>query len=235
MASFDAIVIGSGIGGLACAAALAKTGHKVLILEQHYAAGGLTQTFSRAGFTWNVGMHYLGDMGAQGGARAVLDWLCDGQIDMASMGAVYDVIHFPEGFEIQFSRPEAALKLDLKEKFPDAASEIDAFFAMLGEAERAGRAVFMQRAMPGLLGKVYGLWHQAEVQKWWGRTTAEVLRETIRDPKLRAVLVAQRGDYGDPSEASSFGLHATALTIRLAAAKSLPRRWSPWLPRPAAS
>ena len=35
MSNFDAIVIGSGIGGLACATALTKTGHQVLMLEQH--------------------------------------------------------------------------------------------------------------------------------------------------------------------------------------------------------
>jgi 2-polyprenyl-6-methoxyphenol hydroxylase-like FAD-dependent oxidoreductase len=34
-----AIVIGSGIGGLACAAALAETGHKALVLEQHQLPG----------------------------------------------------------------------------------------------------------------------------------------------------------------------------------------------------
>ena len=82
--------------------------------------GGLTQTFSRKGFTWDVGVHYLGDMDARGTARAVSDWLCDGGIEFASMGAVYDTMHFPDGFEIQFSRPEAALRLDLKEKFPNS-------------------------------------------------------------------------------------------------------------------
>jgi all-trans-retinol 13,14-reductase len=48
----DAIVIGSGIGGLACACALTRSGRKVLVLERDFAAGGLTQTFSREGFTW---------------------------------------------------------------------------------------------------------------------------------------------------------------------------------------
>jgi all-trans-retinol 13,14-reductase len=56
---FDGIVIGSGIGGLACACALTRSGYKVLVLERHYVAGGLTQTFSRNGFTWDVGVHYL--------------------------------------------------------------------------------------------------------------------------------------------------------------------------------
>ena len=211
MASFDAIVIGSGIGGLACASALTKTGHKVLVLEQHYVAGGLTQTFSRDGFTWNVGMHYLGEMGPQGSVRGILDWICDGRIEMASMGATYDTVHFPGGFEMQFSRPQASLKLNLKEKFPASAAEIDTFFAALGEAEHAGRALFAQRAMPWPLAKVNQFWHHAEVERWWGRTSIEVLRESISDPRLRAVLMAQRGDYGDPSEAASFGIHAVIM------------------------
>jgi len=211
MSDFDAIVIGSGIGGLSCAAALSKAGRKVLVLERHFVAGGLTQTFSRAGFTWNVGMHYLGDMGPTGGARAVLDWLCDQRIEMASVGSVYDIVHFPEAFEIQFSRPAEALRRDLIDKFPDDASDIDAFLSMLGSAASAGRSLFARRAMPPLLGGVYGLWHQSEVNRWWGRTTTDVVREVVRNPRLQAVLLAQRGDYGDPSEASSFGMHAVVM------------------------
>src|SRR3989338_4687647 len=61
--SFDVIVVGAGMGGLACAAALSKLGKKVLVLEQHYTPGGFSQTFSRKGFTWDVGVHCLCEMG----------------------------------------------------------------------------------------------------------------------------------------------------------------------------
>ena len=47
---FDAIVVGSGIGGLAAAALLGKQGRRVLVLERHYVAGGFTHTFRRPGY-----------------------------------------------------------------------------------------------------------------------------------------------------------------------------------------
>ncbi len=111
--SWDAIVIGSGMGGLACAAALARTGHAVLVVEQHHVAGGLTQTFTRSGFRWDVGVHYLGEMGPDGETRMLLDWLTGGAIQFNSLGTVYDTIHFPGNFVAQFVRPQAALQLEL--------------------------------------------------------------------------------------------------------------------------
>lgn len=208
---WDAIIIGSGIGGLSCAAALARAGRRVLVVEQHSVAGGLTQTFSRHGFTWNVGMHYLGEMEPGGAARGVLDWLTDGQIRFTSVGAVYDTVHLPDGFDVQLSRPEAALRLDLLERFPDCEAQILAFLHALGDAQRAGRAVFAERAMPDLLAKIHGLWHTAEMHRWWGRTSAEVLEEFVPNARLRAVLLAQRGDYGGTPKTSSFGVHATIM------------------------
>ncbi|NRB09100.1 MAG: NAD(P)-binding protein [Richelia sp.] len=76
---FDAIVIGSGIGGLAVAAILAKfNGKKVLILEQHFTIGGFTRDFQRkGGLSWDVGLHYVGEMATGNTGSAVFDYITD--------------------------------------------------------------------------------------------------------------------------------------------------------------
>ena len=57
-AAWDAIVIGSGLGGLSAAAAFARQGFKALVLEQHTAPGGYATTFKRpGGFVFDVSLH----------------------------------------------------------------------------------------------------------------------------------------------------------------------------------
>ena len=50
--SFDAIVVGAGFGGAACAGLLAKRGLKVLLLEKNAKAGGKAMAFSKNGFVY---------------------------------------------------------------------------------------------------------------------------------------------------------------------------------------
>lgn len=52
---YDAIVIGSGIGGLVAATQLAVKGARILVLEKYVIPGGSSGFFERDGFTFDVG------------------------------------------------------------------------------------------------------------------------------------------------------------------------------------
>ena len=60
--NYDFIIIGSGIGGLVSGIILAKEGHSVCILEKNPHAGGNLQAFSRDGYKFSTGLHYIGSM-----------------------------------------------------------------------------------------------------------------------------------------------------------------------------
>lgn len=62
--NYDAIIIGSGLGGLTCGAMLAKSGKKVLVLEQHDLIGGCATCFKRKGMLVDAGLHEM-DLGTK--------------------------------------------------------------------------------------------------------------------------------------------------------------------------
>ncbi len=205
---FDVIVIGSGMGGMTAAAALSRFDHKVLLLEQAQQLGGLTHTFSRNGFTWDVGLHYCGTFGPDQLAGRTLNWLSGGTIEFSSVGTVYDTLHFPDEFEIAVGRPAETYKTELKERFPNNAAEIDAYFAALLAAEEAGHMASGERAMPEPFRSAHRWWNNNKIRRWCSRTTGEVIAEYISNPQLAAVLSAQWGTYGGNPKEASFAIHA---------------------------
>jgi carotene isomerase len=98
MQDADAIVIGSGIGGLVAGALLARYGKQVLVCESHAIPGGAAHSFSRQGFHFDSGPSFfagLSDRQSLNPLRQVLDVLGE------SVDAIaYDPLghyHFPEG------------------------------------------------------------------------------------------------------------------------------------------
>lgn len=59
---FDVVIIGSGLGGLSCAAILSREGMKVCVLEKNRQFGGSLQIFSRDKVIFDTGVHYIGGM-----------------------------------------------------------------------------------------------------------------------------------------------------------------------------
>ena len=208
---FDVIVIGSGMGGMTTAAALSRFEHKVLLLEQAQKIGGLTHTFTREGFSWDVGLHYCGMFGRDQFGGRILEWLSGGAIKFQSVGAVYDTLHFPDDFEISVSRPAEAYKAELKDQFPDNVAEIDAYFEALLSAEEAAHLVGTERVLPEPLRSAHFWWNKRKITRWCGRTTEEVIASLITDPKLATVLSAQWGTYGGNPKEASFAFHAMVI------------------------
>ena len=207
-AQWDAIVIGSGMGGMTAAAALSRVGNKVLLLEQHQTLGGLTHSFSRDGFTWDVGVHYLSGVAPGDHARDLLDWLCDMPIEFVSLGSIYDHVHIGSAPPISLSRPYEAQELDLKDRYPDQAEAVEAWIQALRDGREAMLKVFPTRGMPKFAGDILDWWNRRAMSKWCARTTREVIDDLTDNPELAAVMAAQWGDHGGRPSKASFAMHA---------------------------
>jgi len=123
--SWDAIVIGSGIGGLATAALLSLyAGKRVLVLERHYTAGGYTHVFHRPGYEWDVGLHYIGRVQDQTSrSRKAFDLVTNGQLKWEPMPDVYD--RFVIGSqEYEFVSGAERLRDRLNDYFPRESAAI---------------------------------------------------------------------------------------------------------------
>ena len=217
---WDAIVIGSGIGGLTAAAALARCDKRVLVLEQHFVLGGMTQTFERQGFRFATGLHYIGGVGPQpGGAGSfgrLLGWLGDGTLKFAPLPTHFDTVRLsdpaqPGGeFSFSFGAPESDNIARLKALFPDEAEALDRYAQDFKQATRAARQMFALHGLPKPVGTVVGWIKGGGMRDAAQRTLAQALAD-IRNPTLRQLLAARGGDYGLPPAEAPLMLHAAVM------------------------
>ena len=124
---WDAVVIGSGMGGMTTAALLADRGKRVLVLEQHYVPGGFTHMFKRPGFEWDVGVHAVGEVTERSMTGRLLHHLTRGRLRWASLGEVYDEFHYPDGLRLDFPDNPRQFRDNLVEAFPNGRAAIDGY------------------------------------------------------------------------------------------------------------
>lgn len=205
---YDAIVIGSGIGGLTTAALLAKLGKRVCVLEQHYTAGGYTHSYEREGYEWDVGVHYIGEVHKPWSMiRRVFDVISDGNLDWAPMDTHYDrIILGDKTYDYVAGREE--FKAEIKRHFPAEAAAIDRYVDLLSEVSAKVPRFFAGQALPRSLGVLYSKLRRYWLPDYFFKPTLEVLEGLTDNRELIGLLTAQWGDYGLPPAQAAFVMHA---------------------------
>lgn len=209
---FDVIVIGSGIGGLTVAALRSKLDRKrVLVLEQHFTAGGFTHTFERKRkFHWDVGLHYVGDMGKGGTGKAVFDYLTNGNLHWHKMPDPFEKFVYPD-FTFEVYADPKRYQADLIQRFPRERAAIRRYFSDVQKAAFWFGAHSMLELFPVWLHPLL-----RRMIRYFGaiarQTTQHYLDRNFQDPHLKALLASQWGDYGLPPSQSCFGIHGVIVT-----------------------
>lgn len=188
---YDAVVIGSGVGGLVVANLLAREGLGVLLVEQHYMAGGYCSTFRRAGYTFDAASHFYPLLGNPKTLTGSLLGELGVTTRWMKMDPV-DTFHFPDG-----SRFEVPADLDtylerLHRDFPQERQALDRFFEEARRAYLLGLLCYFRGRSAERLGD---LRH---------RTVREVLDRTFRSEKLKLLLTADCPHWGSPPGRTSF-------------------------------
>uniref|UniRef100_A0A3B4Z890 All-trans-retinol 13,14-reductase n=1 Tax=Stegastes partitus TaxID=144197 RepID=A0A3B4Z890_9TELE len=217
--NLDAIIIGSGIGGLGLGVLLAKVGKKVLVLEQHDRAGGCCHTFTEKGFEFDVGIHYIGDLQEHKPFRCMLDQMTDGQLQWETLENPFDqvVLGPPENqrrYPIYSGRtrfPE-----ELKKCFPGEEKAIDEYLKLVKQAGRGIWLLALLKLLPSPVAKflVYtGLAKRLSFFfKMAPRSLTEVVNELTENKDLRAVFTYIFGTYGNMPKDASFAMHSLLVT-----------------------
>ena len=129
---YDLIIIGSGLGGLTTGALLSRyAGKKILMLEKHFKAGGYTHYFTRKQkFSWDVGLHYIGQAGEGEPIKVLFDMISGGKLKWNKMPEPFEKFVYPDFTFSVFSGEKNLINAYIKQ-FPDQEKGIRNYFRQI--------------------------------------------------------------------------------------------------------
>ncbi|MBN3296500.1 RETST reductase, partial [Amia calva] len=211
----DAIVVGSGIGGLGVAVMLAKVGKKVLVLEQHDRAGGCCHTFTEKGFEFDVGIHYIGELLEHRPFRCMIDQLTNGQLQWASLDNPFDkvVLGLPGKRRVYpIYSGKKRFPEELKKFFPGEEEAIDKFLQLV---KKVGKGVWFMAVLKMIHPRLAKFLVYSGLVNWLSpffkmapRSVTEVVNKLTSNEDLRAVFSYIFGTYGNIPKEASFSMHS---------------------------
>jgi prolycopene isomerase len=147
---YPTVIIGAGLGGLTCAAYLARQGIPVTVLEKHGLPGGYATAFDRAGgkFSFEVSLHGM-TAHNNNTERILKDLGIWDKINLVKLPEIVRIKTGSEEFIIPQEDPEGYIQL-LSQRFPAESEGIRSFVnEMIGvyeETEKYGRKRLSPRA-----------------------------------------------------------------------------------------
>ncbi len=185
---YDVIILGAGIGGLVCGAFLAKSGKKVLIIEQHNIPGGYCTSFKRKGFVFDAAVHHIGGCGRWSIVGRSLKELGI-NINFLKLDPM-DSINFPS-FSIDIPAEIDDYVCLLKQHFPAESENLSSFF----------------KEFVGLYRSTFSSEGNKILIRYQDLTYKEMLDKFFTDEQLKLTLSAQWGYIGlPPNEVSAIGM-----------------------------
>jgi prolycopene isomerase len=126
---YDAIVIGSGIGGLVTATQLAAKGAKVLVLESYVIPGGSAGYFERSGYRFDVGASMIFGFGQQGTTNLLTRALAAVGMSLETIPDPVQIhYHLPQGLTLEVHRDYEQFLQELIQRFPKEEAGIRQFY-----------------------------------------------------------------------------------------------------------
>jgi all-trans-retinol 13,14-reductase len=199
---YDVVVIGGGGGGLAAAARLAKTGKKVLLLEQHEKVGGYMTNFSRGDYTFEVSLHAFDGLDEKGFNRRIFQELgILGKVRPIKISPMYRT-YLSDG-PVEVPADPEAYKAVLIKKFPHEKKGIEDLFAAMKKI-----SVVLPVALEYLRGNTgKALWDGMvnlgpliTFRKYQHSSLADFMHAFVKDDKLITLFTQLAGFLGSEPE-----------------------------------
>lgn len=185
---FDAIVIGSGIGGLVTATQLAAKGAKVIVLERYLIPGGSAGYFEREGYRFDVGASMMFGFGEQGTTNLLTRALAAVDMQVETIpDSVQIHYHLPNALNLKVHRNYEKFLQELTDRFPHEAAGIRRFYDECWKVFNCLNAIeLLSLEEPRYLMRVFFQQPFAclGLAKYLPKNAGDYARQFIRDPEL---------------------------------------------------
>ncbi len=187
-ATYDVVVIGSGIGGLVTATQLAAKGAKVLVLERYLIPGGSGGYFERSGYRFDVGASMIFGFGDQGTTNLLTRALQAVEMKLETFADPVQIhYHLPDGLELRVHRDYEAFLQELIAIFPHEEPGIRQFYGKCWEVFNYLNSMeLLSLEEPRYLTRVFFQkpFSCLGLAKYLPVNVGDIARKYIKDPKL---------------------------------------------------